>query len=120
MNRNEPTGRSAPPSPARPRFTARTTVEIASSWPNTTRRRSLSSFSRASRSEVEAVGSGIFAICESSTSTSRTPTVLRFSPLRSRTAAPTSSMTSIALSGRKRSSRCLAESSTQARSAGAV
>ena len=40
VNRKQPIGRSTPESPARPRLTARTTVLIAASWPNTTARSS--------------------------------------------------------------------------------
>jgi hypothetical protein len=54
-------------------------------------------------------------------STSRTPTVLRrFAPGRSRTAAADSSITSMALSGRKRSFRWRTDRSTAAWSDGAV
>ena len=62
--------------------------------------------------------SGIWAMRAIPASISRTPTVRRFlAPGRKRTAAPASSITSMALSGRKRSARCLVARSTAVRKA---
>ena len=97
-----PVGESGLPSPARDRFTAVATDSIASLWPKTTFCRfDASSFSSAI-SELEPLFAGIRAIRETTFSTSLTLTVAPCFP-SSRKKEPTSSITSMALSGRKRS-----------------
>ena len=91
---------------------------MASSWPKITSFMSRSRLPSCSLSEVDTLRGGIFAMVATICSTSLGPMVfLRFSGGRIRTEAPTSSMTSMALSGRKRSLMCLAESLAAVRSA---
>ncbi len=77
-----------------------------------------SKLARESLSEAETLFSGTFAIFATTASTScRVTRPVRCSTGRRRSAAPASSMTSMALSGRKRSLMYLADSSTAPRTA---
>src|SRR5437764_1164235 len=116
QKRNEPTGLSCWPSPARARRIAETTVSTAISWPNTSSLMSRSSVCRRSRSDVVTCRGGIFAMVATMCSMSRVRTVFFCRPVVwLRAAAPASSITSMALSGRNRSSTCLAARPAHAR-----
>ena len=111
-------GFSGWPRPERDSLMVLARASMASSWPKITSFRSRSRLPSCSRSEVETLRGGIFAMVATICSTSLGPMVfLRFSAGWIRTEAPTSSMTSMALSGRKRSLMCLAESLAAVRSA---
>jgi len=97
-----PVGESGLPKPARDRLTAATTASMASSWPKTTWRSPVPSSFSEPMSEVVVVLAGIRAIFDTTFSTSTTLTIAPLRPSR-RNIDPTSSMTSMALSGRKRS-----------------
>ncbi len=120
-NRQDTIGLSVFPMPALAIFIEFASAEIAWSWPNTTIFRSRSRVLRAFRSEAETCLGGILAISATMFSISFTPMVfLRDVTLLNRVLAPASSMTSIAVSGRYRSERYLADNSTAERSAGLV
>ena len=94
---------------------------IAGSWPKITDFSSGSSRSSCSRAETETVFSGMRAIVATTRSISAVPiSCLRRSAGRMLSAAPASSMTSIALSGNWRSLMCFAASSVAATSASSV
>ena len=85
------------------------------SWPKTSSLRSRSSVSRRSRSDVDTWRGGIRAIVATTRSMSSASMVAASGrPGFTCAAAPASSMTSIALSGRKRSWTCFADSSAAA------
>ena len=91
---------------------------MAASWPNTTFFRSRSRYCSLLRSSLETDAGGMRAILETMSSMSFLPTTFFCLSLgRMRWAAPASSMTSIALSGRCRSLMYLADSSAAADSA---
>ncbi len=114
-NRNEPIGLSGLPSPERAILIAAASASIAGSWPNTTFLRFRSRFFNCARSSLDTVCGGMRAILAMISSTSFLPIVFFcFDFGRMRCAAPASSMTSIALSGRWRSLMNLAESSAAA------
>ncbi len=92
-----------------------TIASIAGSWPNTTLLRSRSRLLSLERSSLDTLAGGMRAIFATISSTS--PRVMVFFCLpfgRMRCAAPASSMTSIALSGRCRSLMNLADNSAAA------
>ncbi len=106
------------PSPERAIFTADASTSSALSWPNTTLLRSRSSVLSLPRSSLDTLAGGIRAILATMSSTSVLLMVfLRLDGGRMRCAAPASSITSIALSGRCRSLMYLALSSAAACSA---
>jgi hypothetical protein len=118
LNRNEPIGLSGRPRPERAILIAEASASIAGSWPKTTLFRSRSSVFSFERSSLETLAGGMRAILATISSTSLRLIVffcLFFG--RMRCAAPASSITSIALSGRCRSLMYLAESSAAACSA---
>jgi hypothetical protein len=99
-----PIGFSPSRRPARASLMAEASASIARSWPNTIDLRSRSRLRSVSRSSVETALGGMRAILATMSSTSFTVTVFRrlFSGSSMRE-APTSSITSIALSGSLRS-----------------
>ena len=110
LNRNEPIGLSGRPSPERAILIAAASASIAGSWPNTTLFRSRSSVFSFERSSLETLAGGMRAIFATMSSTSGRVMVFFCLFLgRMRCAAPASSITSIALSGRCRSLMNLAE-----------
>ena len=107
-NKNEPTGFSSTLNPALASFIAEERLSTASFWPNITRLRFSSNFSRDFLSDVETVFSGIRAI--EATIFSISNSFIVFFLLEAGTSfclAPASSTTSIALSGRYLSFICL-------------
>jgi len=97
-------GFSGRPRPERAILMAAARASMASSWPNTTFFRLRSRFLSWVRSSVDTVCGGMRAILAMMSSTSFLPTVfLRLDSGRMRWAAPASSITSMALSGRWRS-----------------
>ena len=120
-NKYEPIGLSGSRRPARASLIADASASIALSWPNTTRLRSTSSVFMDSLSERDTLFGGMRAILATTDSTSLT--VISFLRRLSGTsiwAAPTSSITSMALSGSLRSLMYLEASSTAVRNAAAV
>ncbi len=116
-----PIGFSASRRPARDSLIAAESASIARSWPNTIALRSRSSERSVSLSSADTLLGGMRAILATISSTSRSVTVLRRLPSGSSMRdAPTSSITSIALSGSLRSWMYLAASSTEARIASSV
>ncbi|MCY1366413.1 hypothetical protein D9M69_533080 [compost metagenome] len=100
-NRNEPIGLSPLPRPERAILTAEASTSSALSWPNTTLLRSRSIVCSLLRSSLLTLAGGMRAIFATISSTSVLLMVfLRLLGGRMRWAAPASSMTSIALSGR--------------------
>jgi len=116
-----PIGFSGSRSPARDSLIAEESASIALSWPKTMAFRSRSRFFSVSLSSVDTLLGGMRAILATMSSTSFSVTVFRrlFSGSSMRE-APTSSITSIALSGSLRSWMYLALSSTAARIASGV
>ena len=105
-------------SPARDSLMADASCSIASSWPNTTILSFLSKSMSASLSDVETWAGGIRAIFATTCSTSLALMLfLRRLAGSNCWAAPASSITSIALSGMKRSVMYLSASSLAERSA---
>src|SRR5471032_177228 len=103
-NRKEPIGLSVLPRPARAILIADASASIAGSWPNTTLRRSRSMVCSLLRSSWLTVCGGMRAILAMMSSISVLPMVFFcFDFGRMRCAAPASSITSMALSGRWRS-----------------
>jgi len=103
------------PSPERAILIAADRASMAGSWPNTVFLRLRSRFFSCARSSVDTVCGGMRAILAMISSTSPLPIVfLRRDTGRMRWAAPASSITSIALSGRWRSLMYLADSSAAA------
>ena len=89
------------PMPERAILIADASASIALSWPNTTERRSRSSVFKALRSSLDTLRAGMRAILATISSISGLPMVFFcFDFGAMRCAAPASSMTSIALSGR--------------------
>ena len=118
LNRNEPIGLSGRPRPERAILIAEASASIAGSWPKTTLFRSRSSVFSFERSSLDTEAGGMRAILATISSTSGRLIVFFCLLLgRMRCAAPASSITSIALSGRCRSLMNLAESSAAACSA---
>ena len=78
-NKNEPTGFSSTLKPALANLIEEESFSTASSWPNMTRLRFSSSFSRDFLSEEETVFSGILAIDATIFSISSSPIVFFFS-----------------------------------------
>ena len=104
--------------PERAILMAAARVSMASSCPYTTIFKSRSRLRRTSLSDVETVLGGMRAIFDTTSSISPTLTTLRrLDGGRSFCRAPASSMTSMALSGRKRSLMYRSESSTAVRTA---
>ena len=100
---------------------AAASASIASSWPNTMDFRSRSRLRSVSLSSADTDFGGMRAIFATISSTSRKVTVLRrLCSGCSMREAPTSSITSIALSGSLRSWMYLADSSTAPRIASSV
>ena len=100
-NRNAPIGLSILPRPARAILIEAASASIAGSWPNTTLFRSRSSVCSLLRSSCDTLCGGTRAIFEMISSISLLPIVFFcFDFGRMRWAAPASSITSIALSGR--------------------
>ena len=127
--RKQPAGRSGMPSPARERLIAVTTLRTASSCPNTTRCSDSSRVRRRSLSEEVACFSGMRAMrattrstCSAVTSDSASATASGPSPAGRCIAstAPASSITSMALSGRRTSRRCRLASAAALESASSV
>ena len=115
LNKNEPIGLSPLPKPERAIFTAEANTSSALSWPNTTLFKSRSSVLSLLRSSLDTLAGGMRAIFATISSTSALLIVfLRLLGGRMRWAAPASSMTSIALSGKWRSLMYLALSSAAA------
>jgi hypothetical protein len=97
-------GFSGSRNPARASLIAAERASIASSWPKTMVFRSRVRFCKAARSSLETLFGGMRAILATTASTSLTPMVLRRRDSgNSICEAPTSSITSIALSGSLRS-----------------
>ena len=111
-------GLSSSRKPERDILIAELSASIAGSWPKIVSFRSRSSVRRDLRSDAETLFAGILAIFATIFSTISTVTrSLRSSAGRSLRFAPASSMTSIALSGSRRSLMCFADSSAAAMSA---
>ena len=111
-------GLSGLPSPERAILMDADSASMAASWPNTTAFRSRSSVASLLRSSLETDCGGIRAILDTMSSISALPMTFFCRDLgRMRWAAPASSMTSMALSGRWRSLMNLADSSAAADSA---
>ncbi len=72
-NKKLPTGLFSAPRPARDNLIALARVEIAVSWPNTTRFRLVSKFDNCSLSVADTLLAGIRAILATTVSTSLTP-----------------------------------------------
>ena len=103
-NRNAPIGFSGFPRPERAILIDAASASIAGSWPNTTFFRSRSIVASLLRSSDDTFCGGMRAILAMISSISTLPIVfLRLAGGRMRCAAPASSMTSMALSGRCRS-----------------
>ncbi len=118
LKRKLPMGFSGDLSPERASLMAAVSSWMAASWPKMTERSAGSRLAMESRSEAETLFSGILAIFATTASTSwRVTFPVLCSSGRRRSAAPASSMTSMALSGRKRSLMYLAASSTAPRMA---
>ena len=102
-NTKLPTGLSGAFKPARDNLIADESAVIASSCPKTTRLRSRSRNSRTDLSSLDTVFGGIRAILETISSIFSTVMTVSSCSAFKRRCAPASSMTSIALSGKKRS-----------------
>ncbi|CFP63828.1 Uncharacterised protein [Bordetella pertussis] len=103
-NRKAPMGLSGLPNPERAILMAAVSAPMASSWPNTTVLRSRSSVASLLRSSLDTDCGGMRAILETMCSISPLPMTFFCRERGSRRcAAPASSMTSMALSGRWRS-----------------
>ena len=103
-NRNEPIGLPSVFKPARESLMAEARVSMASFWPNTTSFSLVSKSRSASLSDVVTWFEGMRAIFATTCSTSTGPMdFLRRLGVTSSCAAPASSITSMALSGMKRS-----------------
>ena len=119
--RKLPIGFVGEPRPDRESRIALANASIAASWPYTTCFSSGARLFRAVLSSLETLRGGMRAIFATTCSISGTPITgtRSFSGLI-RCSAPASSITSMALSGRCRSTRCLAERSTADSSAGSL
>ena len=120
-NKKLPVGLSGLPRPERESLIAALSELIALSCPKMTIFRSCSSVCSEALSLVLTFLGGICAILATMASMSRGRTVLRrLSAGTRRVAAPASSMTSIALSGKNRSLMCFADNSAATRKARSV
>ena len=120
-NKKLPIGLVPSRSPARASLIAVESTSMAEFCPNTTIFSLSANPRNCSLSELETLFAGIRAILEMTNSISPTPTVfLRLLATCKRWKAPASSITSIALSGRKRSLICRLDSSAAVFSAESV